>query len=174
MSVQEGEFGNAGALLKFCNSTELKRGPARGSGGRPTHRKKALTPAEKQSRYRKSKTARAKREAARRAREEADRLLAEQTGGSYTVHHLAIEDATPDHLADASVEAIITDPPYPPQFLPTFSYLAGFAERTLKRGGWCIVMTGIVYLPEVANRLAAKLQYRWQYVVTTQAAQTSA
>lgn len=80
--------------------------------GRPPLKKRAMTQAEYKRRYRKSKTARAKREAARNAREEADRALAQRTGGSYAVHHLAVEDATSEHLADASVDAIITDPPY--------------------------------------------------------------
>lgn len=86
---------------------------------------------------------------------------------NYKIHHCAIENVSSDLVADASVDAIITDPPYPPEFLPTFSHLTEFAQRTLKPSGWCIVMTGAIYLPGVISRLSAKLEYRWQYIVIT-------
>jgi 16S rRNA G966 N2-methylase RsmD len=85
----------------------------------------------------------------------------------YCINHIAIENVGSELLPDASVDAIITDPAYGPEFLPTFSHLAEFAERTLKPGGWCVIMTGVVYLPDVINRLRTKLEFRWQYIITT-------
>lgn len=85
----------------------------------------------------------------------------------YRVNHLAIESITTTDLPDDGVDAIITDPPYPPEFLRTFSDLANLAARTLKPSGWCVVMTGTLYLPEVIAALCSKLTYRWQYIVTT-------
>jgi ParB-like chromosome segregation protein Spo0J len=78
-----------------------------------------------------------------------------------SIEHCAIESVTADMVADASVDAIITDPPYLLKHLPEYSSLATFAERVLKPGGWCIVMTGVAILPEVFERLRSVLTYRW-------------
>jgi len=152
------------ALTDTEKKRRYRRKKAEDAGKRPRRRK---TEAQYKRDQRREKTARYKREMARKARDEADRLLAEQTGGSYVVHHVGIDDITPEMLADASVDAIITDPPYPEEFLPTFSSLASLAERTLKPGGWCVVMTGNIFLPEVMSRLSERLAYRWQYMVPT-------
>jgi hypothetical protein len=93
-----------------------------------------MSEAERAKAYRRRKTARAKREAARRAREKADRELADRTGGTYVVHHVGIDDVPAEMLADNSVDAIVTDPPFPEKFLPLFSSLSRFAARVLKPG----------------------------------------
>lgn len=64
-------------------------------------------------------------------------------------------------IADESVDCIITDPPYPKEFLPTFSELGELAARVLKPGGSCIVMSGQSYLPEVMRRLGEHLTFHW-------------
>src|SRR5262245_28706384 len=132
MTVQEGAFRDA-------------RPSRKSRVGRPPKGRRAMSEAERAKAYRRRKTARAQREAARKAREEADRSLAKRTNGSYAVHHVDINGVTPEMVPDASVDAIITDPPYPPEFLPTFSDLSRFAARVLKPGGWCVVMTGAVF-----------------------------
>jgi site-specific DNA-methyltransferase (adenine-specific) len=56
---------------------------------------------------------------------------------------------------------VITDPPYPQQYLPLYSALSRVCERVLKPGGAAIVMVGQTYLPEVLRRLSEHLQYYW-------------
>lgn len=81
-----------------------------------------------------------------------------------------------------SVDAIITDPPYPAKFLELFGRtppqvdpdtmighynefegdgLAEIAHRILKPGGICAVMVGQSYLPEIIARLSDSLTYHW-------------
>ena len=64
-------------------------------------------------------------------------------------------------VADASVDWIITDPPYPEEYLPVYGDLAKTAKRVLKDGGGCLVMCGQSYLPEVIKRLEKHLTYHW-------------
>jgi hypothetical protein len=95
------------------------------------------------------------------------RLVAQSVKPDFVIHHCAIENVTPDMLPDASSSAIITDPPYLEKDLPLFSHLANFACRVLVPGGWCAIMVGTMYLPQIIERLSATLRYRWQFVVTT-------
>ena len=64
-------------------------------------------------------------------------------------------------IPDNSIDCIITDPPYPAEFLPAFSDLSKTAARVLKPGGSCIVMSGQMYIPEVVQRLGEHLKYHW-------------
>ena len=59
------------------------------------------------------------------------------------------------------VDYIITDPPYPKEFVPLYSDLSRFASKVLKPGGSLIAMSGQCYLPEVMNRLSECLNYHW-------------
>ena len=68
-------------------------------------------------------------------------------------------------LDDGSVDAIITDPPYPEEYLYTFDALAEIAMSVLKPGGWCITYTGKKHLDEVMRRMVdGGLVYYWQIV----------
>lgn len=62
-------------------------------------------------------------------------------------------------------DAVITDPPYPHEFLPVFSELA----EGCKAAGVPLVavMSGQSYLPEVMNRLCEHLAYRWTLAYMT-------
>lgn len=64
-------------------------------------------------------------------------------------------------LPDGSVDSIITDPPYPAEYLPLYSDLSAVAARVLKPGGSLIVMSGQSYLPEVIARLSEQMRYHW-------------
>lgn len=64
-------------------------------------------------------------------------------------------------IADESVDIIVTDPPYPEEFLETFSKLSELAARVLKPGGHCLVMSGQSHLPQVYQRLCEHLKYQW-------------
>lgn len=70
-------------------------------------------------------------------------------------------------VADGSVDWIITDPPYPKEFLSVYSDLSAFAERVLKPGGSMLVMVGQSYLPEIIRRLSEKMQYHWTLAYMT-------
>ncbi|MCH9730663.1 MAG: hypothetical protein K0U84_13485 [Actinomycetia bacterium] len=62
-------------------------------------------------------------------------------------------------------DAVITDPPYPKEFLPVFSELA---EGCKKAGVPLVaVMSGQSYLPEVMSRLCEHLNYRWTLAYMT-------
>ncbi len=66
-------------------------------------------------------------------------------------------------IEQESVDCIITDPPYPEEFLECFEWLAESAARWLKPGGTLAVMSGQTHLPDVFKRLCSQpdLQYRW-------------
>jgi len=66
-----------------------------------------------------------------------------------------------DGVEDESVDLIITDPPYPAEYLPLFSALSAVAARVLKPGGSRVAMVGQSYLPEVIQRLSESLDYEW-------------
>lgn len=71
-----------------------------------------------------------------------------------------IRNGLPD-IEDNSVDFIITDPPYPKEFLPLYEDLSKVAARVLKDGGSLICMTGQSYLPEVIQLLSTSLKYNW-------------
>lgn len=65
-------------------------------------------------------------------------------------------------LNDVSdVDAIITDPPYPWQFIDEFDALGELSKRILSPDGFLLAMVGQAYLPEYVERLSRHLTYRW-------------
>ena len=60
-----------------------------------------------------------------------------------------------------SLDAIITDPPYPREYLPLWNDLGLFAQQHLKVGGALVVMVPHVYLPEILAALCETLTYQW-------------
>jgi len=68
---------------------------------------------------------------------------------------------------DGTVDAIITDPPYPHEYIPLLSDLSEHSARILKPGGICAVMIGQSYLPEVYRRLTEHLDYHWTVAYMT-------
>lgn len=67
-----------------------------------------------------------------------------------------------DVLADLQgVDAIITDPPYPGEFLPLLDDLAAWSDKVLTEDGVLVVLFGQTYLPEVYRRLDGHRPYRW-------------
>lgn len=69
------------------------------------------------------------------------------------------------NFPDDFVDCIITDPPYPKEYLPLWSDLSLIAERILKPSGFCICYSGKYYLPEVIKRLSEHLEYYWQLIL---------
>jgi len=67
----------------------------------------------------------------------------------------------------SDVDAIITDPPYPKEYLPLLDDLAAWADRALKPDGILAVMMGQSYLPDVYRRLSGYRPYLWTLAYLT-------
>ena len=79
-----------------------------------------------------------------------------------------ISKITDDQIKDDSLDVIITDPPYPRDFLICWKYLAEFAAKKLKEGGVLIAMSGQSFLPEVyRNMTVPGLDYYWTGCIYT-------
>ena len=87
----------------------------------------------------------------------------EITNKDIQLHNKDIADAL---VENDSLDAIITDPPYPRGYLPCWSKLARFASEKLKDGGVLLAMSGQSYLPEVyANMKEEGLDYYWTLAI---------
>jgi len=62
-----------------------------------------------------------------------------------------------------NIDAIITDPPYPKEFIECFSDLSKYASEHLKDDGFCAIYSGQYNLPEVIQRLSEHLTYVWTF-----------
>jgi len=78
--------------------------------------------------------------------------------GNYELFHADFREY---EIAPASIDAIITDPPYGLEFIPLYTNLSEFASRVLKPNGPCIVMAGQSWLETVLNSLSMHLKYVW-------------
>lgn len=97
-----------------------------------------------------------------------------------------------EDIEPGTVDAIITDPPYPAEFLPLYGIrdghdqvdglndfreegLAEIAARILKPGGICAVMVGQSYLPEIFERMTdgGALTYQWTLAYLTPGGQAT-
>jgi 16S rRNA G966 N2-methylase RsmD len=65
-------------------------------------------------------------------------------------------------LADLhDIDAVITDPPYPHEFIPLLEDLAIWADKVLGPDGVLAVLMGQTYLPDVYRLLDGHRPYRW-------------
>jgi 16S rRNA G966 N2-methylase RsmD len=62
---------------------------------------------------------------------------------------------------DRQYDWIITDPPYPKEFLPLWEVLAERANEFLKDGGLLVAMSGQMYLEQIYEMLNKHLTYYW-------------
>lgn len=69
-------------------------------------------------------------------------------------------------IPDESVALVLTDPPYFEKSLDLYSDLAILASRVLMPGGSLICYTGQSILPDVLERLKARLRYWWTLALT--------
>jgi len=76
----------------------------------------------------------------------------------FEIIHSNFQDA---EIESNSVDAIITDPPYPKEYLYLYGLLADFASRVLKPGGLMVVMCGQSYLPQIYNDMSNHMDYLW-------------
>jgi hypothetical protein len=71
-------------------------------------------------------------------------------------------------LADIEPETItliLTDPPYPTEYLPLWTDLAEWATKRLIPGGSLIAYCGQSILPDALNRLSTHLRYWWTFAL---------
>lgn len=59
------------------------------------------------------------------------------------------------------VDAIVTDPPYPAEYIEEFDALGELAAALLKDDGVLVVMVGQSHLPAYIERLGRHVPYRW-------------
>ena len=64
-----------------------------------------------------------------------------------------------DDLRD--VDAVITDPPYPREFVPLLGDLAAWADRVLTPDGVLVILLGQSWLPDAYRLLSGGRRYRW-------------
>ena len=64
-------------------------------------------------------------------------------------------------IPDNSVDMVLTDPPYPIEFIHVWSQLGEVAARVLKPSGFLVTYTGHIYLPRVVSDLSKHLDYYW-------------
>ncbi len=76
-------------------------------------------------------------------------------------------------IADNSIDAIFTDPPYSHSYLNCYKWLASEAQRILKPGGFLMAMLGGSYKNVIFRYLDdAGLTYYWDYSFKMNGAQT--
>jgi site-specific DNA-methyltransferase (adenine-specific) len=66
-----------------------------------------------------------------------------------------------------NVAAIITDPPYPKEFLPLYAKLAKAAKPHVEAGAILAVMCGQSYLPQILTMMTKHVPYLWCFVYLT-------
>jgi hypothetical protein len=66
-----------------------------------------------------------------------------------------------ENLDNASVDLILTDPPYPKEFLYLWEQLAEVAARVLKPNGYLVTYSGQLHLDYVMRTLGNSLFYCW-------------
>ncbi len=81
-------------------------------------------------------------------------------GASWRIFQADIKNAG-DLVEPGSVDCIVTDPPYPKEYLPLWSALGEFASRALRPGGSLVALSGHAWLPEVMRRLGEHLRWWW-------------
>jgi site-specific DNA-methyltransferase (adenine-specific) len=83
------------------------------------------------------------------------------------------EDFRNSKIENESIDLIVTDPPYPKQYLNLYKDLAIYAERVLKPGGSLYAMAGQSYLPEIMNLMSVDgLKYNWTLCYLTPGGQS--
>lgn len=77
---------------------------------------------------------------------------------AFDLRHCSMQDLL---AGDIAIDHIVTDPPYPEEYLPLYGELARLAKRALKPHGVLAVMCGQSYLPQILAAMSAHMTYRW-------------
>jgi len=76
------------------------------------------------------------------------------------IRHGDFRDALAD-VEPASVSLVLTDPPYPREYLPLWDALAEWSRDSLVDGGSLVAYCGQSILPDALRRLELHLRYWW-------------
>jgi len=68
-------------------------------------------------------------------------------------------------IPENNADAILTDPPYPREFIECWSGLSEFGNKVLKNGRFLFAYSGQLNLPEVYKRMGEKMKYVWQFAL---------
>lgn len=82
-----------------------------------------------------------------------------------TTHEIINNDFRNVNIENNSIDFILTDPPYPKEYLPLWKDLSIFANRVLKPSGFLLTYSGEMYLPEVIDNLKTNLIYYWCFAL---------
>jgi len=120
------------------------------------------------------KEARDKKKKEKRKKERAAKIavgeLAPKSSELFRLIHSPIETLD---IEPGSIDVIITDPPYPEEYLPLYEVLAERAAMWLKPGGSLVVMIGQSYLPAIVATLSRYLDYQWTGAYLTPGGQSA-
>lgn len=90
-------------------------------------------------------------------------VASDQQGTNWRMYHGDFRERLME-LPAGSVDLIITDPPYPAEFMHLWEDLSKHAARILKPQGILVALTGAIYLPDVINMLGKHLSWGWMYI----------
>ena len=93
------------------------------------------------------------------------------SGNGYRLIQGDFREASAD-IPDGSIDLVLTDPPYPAEFIYLFDGLASLAGRVLKPGGLLAAMVGQLYLPQYIEKLSSQLTYHWLLAYLTPGGQS--
>lgn len=82
-------------------------------------------------------------------------------------YQLVCSDIAALDIGSEAADVIITDPPYPQEYLPVYGALAECAAYTLKPGGSLLVMVGQSYLPDILALMTPHIRYHWTVAYLT-------
>lgn len=90
------------------------------------------------------------------------------------IHVVDIAEAA-KFVEAASVDFIVTDPPYPKEYLHVYQQLAAFSAHALRPGGSLLCMIGQSYLPEIVAAMSRVdgLAYQWTLAYLTPGGQAT-
>lgn len=104
-------------------------------------------------------------------RREKKELHPQAQGQTHTARYRLIVSSIldlPNQITEP-VDAIITDPPYPEEFLHVYADLAQVACKLLKPGGALVVMIGHSHLPAICELMTPHIKYLWTLAYLTPA-----
>jgi 16S rRNA G966 N2-methylase RsmD len=90
-------------------------------------------------------------------------IASDQHGTNWRLYHGDFRERLME-LPAGSVDLIITDPPYPAEFMHLWEDLSKHAARILKPQGILVALTGAIYLPDVMTSLGQHLNWGWMYI----------
>ena len=79
-----------------------------------------------------------------------------------TIYHGDCREIMPE-LPDNSVDLVLTDPPYHPDYISYYEFLSELGLKLLKEGSYLCAYAGTMYLPDVIAALTKHLTWVWLF-----------